>query len=82
MEDNNYKMVIAQRIKEIRTDNRLTLDELGSIIGVTGATVSRYESGQVDNIPLPRIRALANEFGLNAAWLIACSDKKHLNGKE
>lgn len=78
----NYKKIIASRIREIRKDNELTLEELGTIIGVTGATVSRYESGNVDNIPVSRIRTLAQKFGLNAAWILDLSDKKYLNGKE
>lgn len=76
------KMVIVNRIKEIRTDNKLTLKDLGSIMEVSEGTASRYESGEVENIPLPRIKALANKFGLNPAWILGMSEKKFIYGKE
>lgn len=76
------RMTIAHRLKEIRTDNDLTQKEMGVIMGVSEATISRYESGEVGNIPLARIRALAKHFGLNAAWILGLSDKKLSYGKE
>lgn len=76
------RMMIAGRLKEIRTDNELTLKDMGQIMQVSEATVSRYESGEVGNIPLQRIRLLAKHFGLNAAWILGMSDKKFLYGKE
>lgn len=76
------KRLIASRIKEIREDNKLTLKELGTIILVSDATVSRYETGEVENIPIPRIKLLSEKFGINPAWILGMSEKKHLNGKE
>lgn len=34
------------RIKEARKEKRLTVFELGDLVGVTGVTISRYETGQ------------------------------------
>jgi len=58
------KQIIVNRIKEIRKDNGITLKELGSIMEVSEAAASRYESGDVENIPLPRVKALAKKYGL------------------
>jgi transcriptional regulator with XRE-family HTH domain len=76
------KQIIVDRIKEIRNDNKITLKELGSIMEITEATASRYESGDVENIPLPRITALAKRYGLNPAWILGMSEKKFIYGKE
>lgn len=76
------KIIIAQRIKEIRADNKLTQKELGKIMGVTEATASRYESGHVDSIPISRIKALAQKYGLNPAWILNLSEKKFIYGRE
>jgi transcriptional regulator with XRE-family HTH domain len=76
------KTIIVDRIKEIRKDNQITLKELGAIMEISEATASRYESGEVDNIPLPRIKALAIKYGLNPAWILGMSDKKFMYGKE
>jgi repressor LexA len=76
------KQIIVNRIKEIRKDNGITLKELGSIMEVSEATASRYESGDVENIPLPRVKALAKKYGLNPAWILGLSEKKFIYGKE
>lgn len=34
------------RIKEARKEKKLTIFELGDMVGVTGVTISRYETGQ------------------------------------
>jgi transcriptional regulator with XRE-family HTH domain len=79
---NEEKMIIVSHIKEIRIDNGLTLKDLGKIMEVSEATASRYESGEVENIPLPRIKTLAVKFGINPAWILGLSEKKFLYGKE
>ncbi|MDD4564487.1 MAG: helix-turn-helix transcriptional regulator [Eubacteriales bacterium] len=74
--------IIVARLKEIKDDNRLKLKKMGAIMGVSEATASRYLSGDVDNIPLPRIKALCREYGLNPAWALGLSEKKFIYGKE
>lgn len=80
--DIDYRKIISERIKEIRTDNGMTMKEMGKLMNVTEATISRYESGAVDNIPLNRIRTLASLYGINPAWILGMSEKKFIYGKE
>lgn len=76
--------IISARLERIRQENGLTLDDMGAIMGVTGATVSRYISGKVpaDSIPFSRYKRLAARFGLNTAWIMDLSDKQFKYGKE
>jgi transcriptional regulator with XRE-family HTH domain len=80
--DQDEKQLIISRLKEVRKDNDLTLKDLGAIMGVSEATASRYESGGVEEIPKKRIKALAEKYGLNPAWILGLSDKKFMYGKE
>ena len=73
------KMLISSRIKEIRQEKKLTLQQFGALMGVTKATVSRYESGDVENIPLPRVKLLSQALRVSPAWIIGLSDIKYLD---
>lgn len=61
---------IGDRIKQLREKNGYTTVELGKIIGVYGTAISKYELGQVTNIPLKRIEALAKALGTTTEYLI------------
>ena len=38
---------IRQRIKQCREGEKLTLEDVGKVTGVTAATVNRWESGDI-----------------------------------
>lgn len=73
---------IANRLKEVRADNEISRYEMGGIMGVSEDAIARYEEGDVDTLHLTSIKRLAQRYGLNPAWIIGWSEKKHLNGKE
>ena len=67
----NY--VFPERIKELRIEKELSINELGKQIGVSGAAVSRWENGT--RIPnLDSIYALAKFFDVSADYLIGLED--------
>ena len=45
-------MELKERIKQRRLDLGLTLEDVAIKIGVTKATVQRYETGEIENIKL------------------------------
>lgn len=65
---------IGLRIRALREQNGLTLEEVGRHIGVNKATVSRYESGAIPNIPIQAIAAIAKLFGVHPAEILGFSD--------
>lgn len=60
------------RIKELRTARGITQDELGELLGVKKAAVSKYENEKV-NIPSAVLSRLMDIFGVSADHLL-CRD--------
>lgn len=62
-------MTENERIKEIRAETNLTMEEFGKRIGVTRATISRIESGKI-TVTGQVHRSICREFGVNEDWLL------------
>ena len=67
-------MTFGQRMKAIREEQRMTLAQVAERIGVSEATVQRYESGEIRNPPQTRIEAIAQALGVTAAALMGWED--------
>lgn len=59
---------MKNRIKEIRKDKHLTQEAFGKEIGVTGASVSRMESG-IYEVTESLMISICREFGVFREWL-------------
>lgn len=66
-------MTIGQRIKDARTYKGMTMEELGKIIGVRRATISRYESGEI-GVNSPKIEAIAAALDVTPGYLMGWTD--------
>lgn len=62
--------ILNERIKERRTSLCITLLQVAEFLGVTEATVQRYESGDIKNIKHETIAQLADLFHCNPAYLM------------
>lgn len=62
-------MEIKDIIKQKRTENGLTMKELAQKVGVSEATVSRWESGNLATMKHTKIILLANALGISPAAL-------------
>ena len=63
-------MVRRERIHELRTSKKMTLEELGEKVGVGKATIKKYESGVITNIPSDKIEALAEALGTTPSYIM------------
>jgi len=63
-------MTLGQRIKALREQQHMTLAQVAEKIGVSEATVQRYESGDIRNPPQERIAAIAQALGVTASTLM------------
>ena len=52
-------MDLKDKIKQRRLELGLTLDEVARIVNVSGATISRWESGDIENMRRDKIALLA-----------------------
>lgn len=66
-------MTIGQRIHALRKEKHLTMEELGAIIHVKRATISRYESGIIA-VPSPKVEAIAQALGCTPGYLMGWTD--------
>lgn len=65
---------IGDRIKMIRLQRGLTLEDIGARIGVAKSTIQRYEKGEISKPKLPVIESIANALNVSPNWLIGNTD--------
>ena len=59
---------INERVKEIRTDNNLTLEKFGKKLGVGKTAISSIEHG-INGVTDQMIKSICREFDINEEWL-------------
>lgn len=72
-------MSVGMTIKKLRTDNGMTQEELGALLGVKKAAVQKWESGQVQNLKHNTIRQLCEVFGKNPSVFIFTENEMMCN---
>lgn len=55
-------MNTAQRLKNLRTNAKLTLEEAGKLIGISKQNLFKYENGTITNIPIDKLEKLAEIY--------------------
>ena len=63
-------MSVANNLKNARIAKDLTQEEVGNLLGVAKQTIQKYEKGVVTNIPVERIQALADIYGVSPIELM------------
>jgi len=58
------------RIKKLRLEKHMTLAELSKLVGVSDATLQRYESGEIQNIKRSVCSKLAEVFGCSESYIM------------
>ena len=62
--------MIANRLRELRKEKKLTLEALADALGTSRQTIHRYENGIISNIPKEKIEALAKVLGTSPSQLM------------
>jgi len=70
---------VGRRIKERRTELKLSMPELGRRINVNKSTIQRYETEGVDPKRTMVINGLADALRTTPEWLKGLSDEKDLD---
>lgn len=65
---------VGKKIKDLRLQNEMTLEELGNLVGVAKSTVKKWEDGQIANMRRDKIAKLAEIFNISPAELFGWSD--------
>lgn len=69
----------GERIFNARKNANLTLDELGKKVGVSKATIKRYETGEITNIPSDKIELIAEATGVTCNYIMGWEELKKEN---
>ncbi len=74
----NYA-AIGQRIKEKRKEAGLNQKELAAKVGLSEASVSKYEHGKVEDATHNMLNKFADVLGVSIAWLLGLEEKQKEN---
>ena len=69
-------MEISKMIKEKRLEKGLTMKEVAKYVGVSEASVSKWEAGYVDNIRSDRLMKLAEILGISVLDLVLTDEER------
>ncbi len=62
--------MLANNLKKLRKEKRLTLEELATALGTSRQTIYKYENGIINNIPAEKVELLANILGVSPSRLM------------
>lgn len=69
-------MQLAIRVQALREQRGLNQKELAEASGITQATISRIESGQVEELKSESLKGLAKGLGVTVDYLVGRTDKQ------
>ena len=67
---------MAQRIKSLRQERGLTLEQVADVVGVGKSTVRKWETGMIANMKRDKIASLAKALGTSPEYLMGWDEKK------
>lgn len=73
------ELTIGQKIKVLREKNGLTLEQVGSAVGVGKSTVRKWETGIIANMRRDKIAALARVLHTTPAYLMGWDEDQVTN---
>lgn len=73
---------IGRKIYNARKEKGYTLEDVGNKLGLSKATVSRYETGIIENLSFDKIPALCNVLGITPNELFGWQEKPNKRNPE
>ena len=67
---------MAKRIKDLRKEKGLTLEQVAAIVGVGKSTVRKWETGMIANMKRDKIASLAKALGTTPEYLMGWDEKE------
>ena len=67
---------MAQRIKKLRQEKGLTLEQVADVVGVGKSTVRKWETGMIANMKRDKIADLAKALGTTPEYLMGWDEKE------
>lgn len=73
-----YGDITGKRIKRCRTNLGWTQKELASRVGITAATINKYETGVTPNITRKRLHDIAQALSVSPIYLLGLTDDPNI----
>ena len=61
---------LSRKIKQLRLERDMTLEQVATIVGVGKSTVRKWETGMIANMKRDKIALLASALGTTPAYLM------------
>lgn len=71
------KLTVAERLKDLRVERHLTLEQLAARTGLSKAALGKYESDDVKDISPFSIATLAKFYGVSTDYLMGLTETKN-----
>jgi transcriptional regulator with XRE-family HTH domain len=69
-------VIVGERLAALRAARRVSLDQLGSVLGISGTDVANYESGSV-RIPPAHLIEICKHFQVTLQSLFPSLNRDH-----
>lgn len=73
---------LSRKLKDLRLQKGMTLEQVGDIVGVGKSTVRKWETGMIANMKRDKIALLAQALGTTPAYLMGWEENKKENTPE
>lgn len=70
---------IAKRIHDRRIELGYSYQDLASRTGMNKSSLQRYENGSISNVPLHRLKTIADALEVSPEWLMGWSENQESN---
>lgn len=74
-------MALNERLKLLRTERKLTQEQFATAVGITKASVSKFENG-IKTPSRETLEKIADHFNVTTDYLLGRSDDPELNEQE
>lgn len=72
-------MNVGQKLRFLREENNMTLEEVSKKLGIAKQTLYKYETGIITNIPLLKIEELAQIYNVTPSYITGWEDSPELD---
>lgn len=69
----NATLAFAEKLKELRSERKLSSDALGKVVGVSGSIILKWEKAQ-RSASIDSLALLADFFGVTTDYLLGRED--------
>mgnify|MGYP002549221247 FL=1 len=71
------KLDTSERIKDLRVEKRLTMEQLAELTGLSSSATGKYESGEYKDISAFATAKLADKLGVSTDYLLCRTENKN-----